>query len=35
MVHGPLEEGLTFDDVMLLHARSEIQPKEVDVAWTR
>jgi IMP dehydrogenase len=32
MVHGPLEEGLTFDDVMLLPARSEVQPKEVDVA---
>ncbi|MBI2080437.1 MAG: IMP dehydrogenase [candidate division NC10 bacterium] len=32
MVHGPLEEGLTFDDVMLLPARSEVQPKEVDVS---
>ncbi len=32
MVHGPLEEGLTFDDVMLLPARSEIQPKDVDVS---
>jgi IMP dehydrogenase len=32
MVHGPLEEGLTFDDVTLLPARSEVQPKEVDVS---
>ena len=32
MVHGPLEEGLTFDDVMLLPARSEIQPRDVDVS---
>ncbi len=32
MVYGPLEEGLTFDDVMLLPARSEIQPRDVDVS---
>ncbi len=32
MLNGPLEEGLTFDDVLLLPARSEILPKDVDVS---
>ncbi len=32
MLHGPLEEGLTFDDVLLLPAKSEIHPREVDVS---
>lgn len=32
MVHGPLEEGLTFDDVLLVPSKSEIHPREVDVS---
>ncbi|MEE8152420.1 MAG: IMP dehydrogenase [candidate division NC10 bacterium] len=32
MLEGPLEEGLTFDDVLLLPAKSEVHPREVDVS---
>lgn len=32
MLHGPLEEGLTFDDVLLVPAKSEVHPREVDVS---
>jgi IMP dehydrogenase len=32
MLYGPLEEGLTFDDVLLVPARSEVHPREVDVS---
>ncbi|MBI3989247.1 MAG: IMP dehydrogenase [candidate division NC10 bacterium] len=32
MLNGPIEEGLTFDDVLLLPARSEILPKDVEVS---
>ncbi|MFQ5848604.1 MAG: IMP dehydrogenase [Candidatus Methylomirabilales bacterium] len=32
MLDGRLEEGLTFDDVLLLPAKSEIHPREVDVS---
>ncbi len=31
MVVGPIREGLTFDDVLLLPAKSDILPKDVDV----
>ncbi|MGE5173166.1 MAG: IMP dehydrogenase [Betaproteobacteria bacterium] len=31
MVVGPIREGLTFDDVLLLPAKSEVLPKDVDV----
>ncbi|HUI46145.1 MAG TPA: IMP dehydrogenase [Nitrospirota bacterium] len=31
MVAGPIREGLTFDDVLLLPAKSDILPREVDV----
>jgi IMP dehydrogenase len=31
MVAGPIREGLTFDDVLLLPAKSDILPKDVDV----
>ncbi len=31
MVVGPIREGLTFDDVMLLPAKSDVLPKDVDV----
>ncbi len=31
MLNGPLEEGLTFDDVLLVPAKSEVHPREVDV----
>ena len=32
MLNGPLKEALTFDDVMLLPAHSEILPKQVDIS---
>lgn len=32
MLHGSLEEGLTFDDVLLVPAKSEVHPREVDVS---
>jgi IMP dehydrogenase len=32
MVAGPIREGLTFDDVLLLPAKSEVLPKDVDVS---
>lgn len=32
MLNGPLEEGLTFDDVLLLPAKSEVHPREVQVS---
>jgi IMP dehydrogenase len=32
MLHGPLEEGLTFDDVLLVPARSDVHPREVDIS---
>ena len=32
MLEGPLREGLTFDDVLLLPARSEVLPREADVS---
>jgi len=32
MIRGPLEEALTFDDVLLIPAKSEIHPREVDVS---
>src|SRR6266702_4753444 len=32
MLEGPLPEGLTFDDVLLLPARSEVLPRETEVA---
>jgi IMP dehydrogenase len=32
MVVGPIREGLTFDDVLLLPARSDVLPKDVDVS---
>jgi IMP dehydrogenase len=31
MVVGPIREGLTFDDVLLLPAKSDILPKDVDI----
>ncbi|MGC1453995.1 MAG: IMP dehydrogenase [Nitrospirota bacterium] len=31
MVVGPIREGLTFDDILLLPAKSDILPKDVDV----
>ena len=31
MVAGPIREGLTFDDVLLLPAKSDILPRDVDV----
>ncbi|PYT12876.1 MAG: hypothetical protein DMF51_12145, partial [Acidobacteria bacterium] len=31
MLDGPIPEALTFDDVLLLPARSEIVPGRVDV----
>ncbi len=31
MVAGPIREGLTFDDVLLLPAKSDVLPKDVDV----
>ncbi|HEX9020635.1 MAG TPA: IMP dehydrogenase [Nitrospirota bacterium] len=31
MVFGPIREGLTFDDVLLLPAKSDVLPKDVDV----
>src|SRR6266498_1657110 len=31
MVVGPIREGLTFDDVLLLPAKSDILPRDVDV----
>jgi IMP dehydrogenase len=31
MVFGPIREGLTFDDVLLLPSKSDILPKDVDV----
>src|SRR3989441_1450129 len=32
MIDGPIPEALTFDDVLLLPARSEVVPSRVDVA---
>jgi len=32
MLNGPIEEGLTFDDVLLLPAKSAVLPKDVDVS---
>ena len=32
MLEGPLPEGLTFDDVLLLPARSDVLPRDADVA---
>ena len=32
MLEEPLPEGLTFDDVLLLPARSDILPRETDVS---
>jgi IMP dehydrogenase len=32
MLHGPLEEALTFDDVLLVPARSDVHPREVDLS---
>ncbi len=32
MLEGPLPEGLTFDDVLLLPARSEVLPRDADVS---
>ncbi len=32
MQTGPLEEGFTFDDVLLVPAKSAVQPREVDVS---
>ena len=32
MLHGPLEEALTFDDVLLVPARSDVHPREVDIS---
>src|ERR1043166_6943402 len=32
MLEGPLPEGLTFDDVLLLPARSDILPRDTDVS---
>jgi len=31
MVAGPIREGLTFDDVLLLPAKSDVLPRDVDV----
>jgi IMP dehydrogenase len=31
MVFGPIREGLTFDDVLLLPSKSDILPKDVDI----
>ncbi len=37
MVVGPIREALTFDDVLLLPAKSDVLPKDVDMRtqWTR
>lgn len=32
MQTGPLEEGLTFDDVLLVPSKSAVQPRDVDVS---
>src|SRR5256885_15741158 len=32
MLEGPLPEGLTFDDVLLLPARSDVLPRHTDVS---
>lgn len=32
MLHGPLEEGLTFDDILLVPAKSEVHPRDVNVS---
>ncbi len=32
MLNGPIEEGLTFDDVLLVPARSDVLPRDVDVS---
>ncbi|MFQ5881445.1 MAG: IMP dehydrogenase [Candidatus Methylomirabilales bacterium] len=32
MLHGPLDEGLTFDDILLVPAKSEVHPREVEVS---
>src|SRR5712691_11251698 len=32
MLEGPLPEGLTFDDVLLLPARSDVLPRDADVS---
>ena len=31
LVNSPIPEGLTFDDVLLVPARSEVLPRDVDV----
>ena len=31
-VNSPIAEGLTFDDVLLIPARSEVLPRSVDVS---
>ncbi|MDH7500995.1 MAG: IMP dehydrogenase, partial [candidate division NC10 bacterium] len=31
MLQSPLEEGLSFDDVLLLPAKSEVLPKETEL----
>ncbi|MGH7428936.1 MAG: IMP dehydrogenase, partial [Candidatus Methylomirabilaceae bacterium] len=32
MLDGAIPEGLTFDDVLLVPAKSEVQPRDVDVS---
>lgn len=32
MLQGPLEEGLAFDDVVLVPSRSEVHPREADIS---
>ena len=32
MLNGPIQEGLTFDDVLLVPARSDVLPRDVDVS---
>ncbi|MCJ7612657.1 MAG: IMP dehydrogenase, partial [Candidatus Aminicenantes bacterium] len=32
MINLPIPEGLTFDDVLILPARSDVQPVDVDVS---
>ncbi|MBI2902045.1 MAG: IMP dehydrogenase, partial [Candidatus Methylomirabilis oxyfera] len=32
MIDGVIPEGLTFDDVLLVPAKSEVQPRDVDVS---
>ena len=35
MIDGPIPEGLTFDDVLLLPGKSSILPTEVDTPWKK